>query len=362
MRQVISWYGRLPLDFRGLPLALLLGAGGGWLFVQVQFPLAWLLGSVVLTMAGAFARLPIGVPGTLRNGMVLILGLLVGSGFTPDILDHIHRWVVSISIVVGFTVLMLAVTYQILRRVFRMRRLDALFSGLPGGLANVIFVGSELGADLRLLSLMHSIRIVLICFAVPLWFRVVEGVTSSSRQVITLGSITLWDMFWFGVAGAAGYGLAVKLRIPAPFLIGPLLVSAALHMTGFTAASPPSLLVNAAQVVVGSAIGCRFVGVPFRRVLSISGMGVGVSLLLLIASVLTALGTHHITGLPFAALVLAFAPGGLPEMTLIALALNLDVAFVVSHHLARILFINLVFPVLARKLQVRWAGDPPTQL
>ncbi|MDH4249468.1 MAG: AbrB family transcriptional regulator, partial [Deltaproteobacteria bacterium] len=259
-----------------------------------------------------------------------------------------------------FTVIMLAVTYQILHRLFGMRRLDALFSGLPGGLANVIFVGSELGADLRLLSLMHSIRIVLVCFAMSLWFRLVEGVIASSRIVDTLGGITFSDLFWFVVAGGVGYGLALRLRLPAPFLIGPLLLSAALHMAGFTAARPPSLVVNMAQVVVGSAIGCRFVGVSFRRVLSISGMGVGVSVLLLGASALTALGTHYLTGLPFPALLLAFAPGGLPEMTLIALSLNLDVAFVVSHHLARILFINMVFPMLARQLKARWGETSET--
>jgi hypothetical protein len=59
---------------------------------------------------------------------------------------------------------------------------------------------------------------------------------------------------------------------------------------------------------------------------------------------------HRITGLPYNAVLLALAPGGLPEMTLIALSLHIDLALVVSHHLVRVLFINLAVPVLYRLL------------
>ena len=52
-------------------------------------------------------------------------------------------------------------------------------------------------------------------------------------------------------------------------------------------------------------------------------------------------------GLPIAALVLAFAPGGLAEMSLIALALGVDPAFVSSHHVVRI-FLVVVLAPLAR--------------
>src|SRR3546814_1281220 len=44
------------------------------------------------------------------------------------------------------------------------------------------------------------------------------------------------------------------------------LFSAGLHMTGVTDAKPPTELVNAAQVVVGTTIGCRFAGVTLGLV------------------------------------------------------------------------------------------------
>jgi len=38
-------------------------------------------------------------------------------------------------------------------------------------------------------------------------------------------------------------------------------------------------------------------------------------------------------------LLLAYSPGGLAEMSLVALALQIEVAFVAAHHIIRILFV-----------------------
>lgn len=355
----------MPADLRGLPLALALGGLGGWLFLQINFPLAWLLGAVCLTMAGAFAGLNLLVPTWLRNGMVLVLGLLVGSGFTPEILNQIQRWTVSISAVILYAIVATGVVYWIIRRLFGLKVMDALFASLPGGLANVVFIGAEMGADLRTLSLIHSVRIVLVCFTIPLWFRLVEGiVTPPGAGILLAAPIGLTDVLLFIIAGALGHWLAKKLKIPAHFLIGPMLLSAAMHLSGLTTAKPPGFLINAAQVVVGSSIGCRFVGVPFRRILAISGQGVTATVLMLAVSLGFAYGTHLLTDIPFAALVLAFAPGGLPEMTLVALALRMDVALVVTHHLARLLFVNIacpfIFQYFTKRQASRSAGDGPS--
>ena len=45
---------------------------------------------------------------------------------------------------------------------------------------------------------------------------------------------------------------------------------------------------------------------------------------------------HLLVGEPVAAVFLAFAPGGLAEMTLIALSLKINVIYVTVHHVGRI--------------------------
>ena len=76
------------------------------------------------------------------------------------------------------------------------------------------------------------------------------------------------------------------------------------------------------------------------------GLGVVSALGMLAVAMGAAALLHRLTGLPFDALLLSLAPGGLPEMTLIALSLDIDLAMVVAHHLVRVLFINLLSPAI----------------
>jgi uncharacterized protein len=58
-------------------------------------------------------------------------------------------------------------------------------------------------------------------------------------------------------------------------------------------------------------------------------------------------------------LLLAFIPGGLPEMSLIALGLGADPAFVVPHHAARVFLVVLIaLPVSAWLRRSGWLGTP----
>ena len=78
----------------------------------------------------------------------------------------------------------------------------------------------------------------------------------------------------------------------------------------------------------------------------------GGTVVLLSATILFAVGLSQMTGLPVVALTLAFSPGGLAEMSLIAIAIGADAAFVVTHHVVRI-FMIVVFAPLAFKLMAR---------
>ena len=52
--------------------------------------------------------------------------------------------------------------------------------------------------------------------------------------------------------------------------------------------------------------------------------------------------------LDYIAVLLAFAPGGVAEMSLIALALNVEPSFVAFHHIVRIFEIVLLAPIMAK--------------
>ena len=56
---------------------------GGFVFNWLKMPLAWMLGACMFTTIAAFAGLRIGMRVRLRQGMIIIMGVLLGSGFTP---------------------------------------------------------------------------------------------------------------------------------------------------------------------------------------------------------------------------------------------------------------------------------------
>ena len=66
-------------------------------------PLAWMLGACVFSTVAAFFGLRIGMRVRLRQGMIIILGVLLGSGFTPDLVQRLGEWAVSLCVLTGMT-------------------------------------------------------------------------------------------------------------------------------------------------------------------------------------------------------------------------------------------------------------------
>jgi membrane AbrB-like protein len=127
-----------------------------------------------------------------------------------------------------------------------------------------------------------------------------------------------------------------------------MVLSAAVHLAGWSSAKPPAEIVAAAQVVVGASIGCRFAGLTLRDARRIISAGLVSGLLMVVAAALTAYGLADILGRPADVLALSFAPGGLAEMALIALILGIDTAFVSAMHVMRIAMVVIGAPLAFR--------------
>lgn len=343
-----------------MALALALGAAGGALFWRLDLPLAWMLGAMCVTTIAAVARVPLRMSVRLRSVMVAVLGVMLGSAFTPELLDHAGDWVISLSALVPYLLIATLLCHLYFRRVGRYDPPTAYYSGVPGGLAQMIVLGTEQGGDTRAISLAHATRILLVVSTIPFWFRLTGEAGSPAASLAGgphLLDVSLADLALLAAAAVVGSWIATRLRLPAATLIGPMIVSAAIHLTGLTASTPPLEAVALAQVVLGTAIGCRFAGTRAVTVLHAMVLAVGALVLLLTVAVAFALAVGWATGLDFDALLLAYAPGGLAEMSLIALAQNIDPAFVSAHHTLRIALVVLLAPLLFR-LVARLSGVP----
>ncbi len=57
--------------------------------------------------------------------------------------------------------------------------------------------------------------------------------------------------------------------------------------------------------------------------------------------------------------MIAFAPGSVDAMMLLALALHLDPVYVGAHHLTRVILVFMAIPLVARQT-AQPGGSPPT--
>ena len=94
-----------PSLIAGIIGTLAFAAAGGAVFDWLTVPLAWLIGAMVITTAAALSGAPLKGPGRLRNVMIGVLGIMLGSAFTPDALDNLGQWLGSLSTLVIFIVI-----------------------------------------------------------------------------------------------------------------------------------------------------------------------------------------------------------------------------------------------------------------
>ncbi|MCA8934191.1 MAG: AbrB family transcriptional regulator [Rhodospirillaceae bacterium] len=338
--------------------ALAIAAVGGAIAHLVGLPLAWMIGGMLATCAASVSGMTLKVPNWLRAAMVLVLGLLLGSRFTPDVLDSMGRWSISVAGLLPHIALSTGIGVWFLSRFARLDRTTAYFTAAPGGLSVMIMVGTAMGGDSRVIALSHATRVLLVVTCLPIAFTAFSTDLGPRGDYVPLSAVAGTEWLWLAACGI-GWPLAARLRIPAAQLIGPLILAAVVHLMGWSSATPPSFLVSVAQLVVGASVGVRFTGVRPRTMAAIAVQAVGLTVVLVAVSVASALVLHMITGLDFRALVLAYSPGGLAELSLVALSLHLDPAFVALHHMIRIFLIVVLAPA-AYSLMKRYDRSAPS--
>jgi len=328
-----------------LDIALTLGVGtlGAVLFTLVGFPAASLTGAAVAVTLAGIAGLRFGLPVWLRNGAFVVLGVNIGTGVTPAMLQSAATWPLSIGILGVSLVVGMALAQAGLVRWMSFAPRDAALAAAPGHLSYVLSLSLEKGGETPRIAVVQSIRVLFLTLCVPLLVTVFfggAGVALLPSPVMSVGAL----------AGLAAAALALgfvfqRLRLPAAFLLAGMFVSALGHALEVTPGRLSPAFEFAAFVIMGSLIGSRFAGQSgaVLRNSFLAGLWVtGVNVVVTLAAMAVAL---MLLGLPPALLIVGFAPGGVEAMAAIAVTLGLDPAFVAAHHVMRLMILTFLIPV-----------------
>jgi len=345
-----------PGPLIGQALALGLGTVSGLAASFTGLPLPWLLGAMIGTTVGAVAGAPIRGPNRLRPFVIPVIGVMLGSGVTQDILQRMLEFGPALLLLIPFLAVSAAASYVVYRLFGRFDPVTAFFCAMPGGLNDMMILGEEAGGNSRRIALAHASRVLVVISFVVLFYGLVLGVQSDAGaggSFVPLSLLTPSDWLILAACAAIGAPLATRLALPAPQILGPMILSGVAHGVGLVHVAPPTILIVLAQIVVGTVVGCRFLGATVQEIGREVLLGGGSSLAMIGVAILFALGLSAMTGDPLELSFLALSPGGLTEMSLLALAMGQDVIYVTTIHIIRIsLVIALAAPAfrLIRRL------------
>ena len=337
-------------------LALLIAAAGVLVFALLGLPLPWLLGSLTAMSAASLMGWSHSPPAWLRHAALVLLGIQVGASIDAALLGRMIQWPLTVAgmlMLVGMTTLANMIYFQ---RRAGLDRVTALFAGVPGAQSVVLLTCSRSGANAQQVLLGQISRIVVVLYLVPLLLIYFGPGASHEEESAVVAAATDWSLPGLGPvaltlgAAALGWWLARIGRLPQPPLLGPMLGVGLLNILQWPSMALPADTLLAVQFFLGASLGAYFIGIQLRDTLGMLAHGLVAMLITMLLAGAMTLAMTMVTGHDTAALFLAFVPGGLSEVVLLAATLDVDPAFVVFHHLLRFILIAALLPWLAARL------------
>lgn len=338
---------RTPIDYdawKRTALTLVAACVGAGIMWAIGAPMPFLIGAVVGAAVGGFA-FAADINSTGRSIGLTFLGLQIGAGFTPEAVDRLTHAPVAAAGLVVSTLGAFIGAYAVYRIVAKWNRETALLGAMPGALATVLALLADPRADASRVAIAQSIRLGVLIVLFPLFIPPTDTAPAAEiwSWTATLPVLAL--------ASSAGWTLE-RLRIPAGALLGPITVSIIATLGGWVEGVPPPLLFLTGSVIIGASTGARL----SRGSAASWRASAPASLLALAAAMVFAFGSawaiSPFSSLSLPTLLLAFAPGGIEAMVLLAAGLGLDPAFVAACHITRVIGLTLALPLFYRRFTV----------
>ncbi|MEM7652859.1 MAG: AbrB family transcriptional regulator [Pseudomonadota bacterium] len=332
-------------------LTLLVAAVGSVAFWFLGMPLPLLLGPTFACLAAALMGAQLKSFGQVTVALRTILGVAVGSTVTPELVGRLGEFAISVAFVPLLLLLAGLVGYPYYRRVWGFDKATAFYSAMPGGLQDMLVFGEEAGGNPRALSLIHATRVLVIVTVLPILLATVWSLDLNVPPGQPAQDIPLQDLGIMTFCALVGWKVGERLGLFGASILGPMILTAAASLAGLLHFRPPAEAIWVAQLAIGIGIGAHYVGITMVEVRSFLVAAIGyclyLSLLALMFAEILALGGF----VPQLEALLAFAPGGQAEMTVLALVAGADMAYVVTVHLSRIVLVIIGAPLVFRLLK-----------
>lgn len=324
--------------------SLFVGALGAALAYWLSFPFYILTGPAILVSFLSITGIRFAITDVVRDAALLFIGIGIGSGLNAGATAAFLRWPLAF---LALTVMLLAIMLVcrfVLTRYFQFDPRSAILAATPGHLSFVLSMSAELDLDVARVAGVKSVRLLaltlLVSFvAVAFGVKVDGTILPPGLPIPTVQLVIL-------LAASLGFGLILKrFRVPAPLLLGGLIVSSLTHLIDITSGTLLPEIALSCFLVLGTMIGTRFCGVALSQLKQAVIAGLVITGVAVVMAILAALSVAAFVGMPVAHVVVAFAPGGLETMVAMGVILGANPGFIVACHIARLLVLSLLVPL-----------------
>ncbi len=321
----------------------------GALFIYLHIPAGWLLGSLISGILFNFLLKELELPNSLFKIALAIIGTNIGFMMTPDLFQYLAVYFIPLAITLILTVICGILMALLLRKYSSLDAKTAFFCCLPGGASEVIALSKEYGADERIVAAFHSARIMLIVLTIPFFVGIFHQGTSMITTIepnnITV-PFTTWGVFLFVLIVAVF--LSKKIKVPGGGLLIAIVLGFILSTLLLEVTIMPSFVTGGSQAFIGALIASKFDRASLRQLKNIGGISVKILFLYFIMCLGTAVLFYLLTPLQLSTSILGTVPGGAPEMSSTAIALNIEPTLVASLQMIRVILLYILLPFLVK--------------
>ncbi|MCE4965983.1 aminopeptidase [Staphylococcus chromogenes] len=325
---------------------------------SLHIMLPWMFGPIIASIIVVRVfKLEVKWPWILSELGLILLGVQIGSGFTVSVLNDIKNEWFSIILV---TILLLGLALLVsigFRRIAHVNTETALLSVIPGALSQMLVMAEEnKKADILIVSLTQTSRIIFVVILVPLISLVFRQDTNSTLQVHQnlTEILKLQDIIILIIGIALIYFLMAFIHFPTKMLLAPIVVLIIWNLITQRTFTLDYPIIAVAQMIYMIRVGIQIAHLIERMKGRIALAIAFQNILLILGTFLMVLCLHFINKASINELFLSAAPGGMSQIVLVALETGGDVAMISSYHIFRIFFILFIIaPLIAYYLKFR---------
>src|SRR5437016_2345850 len=322
---------------------LVIGAGGGLLFLWLNLPGGLISGAMAAVGIAALSGRPVTMPPILTQTVLVLLGITLGSLVSRQLIQHMSAYPLTIGLLALATFCSTFGSSFYLQRFHGWDKTSALLAGSPGALSQITVLAAEKGADVAAIAVVQTMRVIILTAALPL-ILALTGIAPSAPPTAVAAIASPLELAELIAAAVAAALLLRAMSFPASWMFGAMIGSSVLHGTGVVEGGLPNWARGVALVGIGALIGTRFARVKTKTLLGHVNAGLGSFAVAIVISAIFVAIIVLTTHVRIADIIVAFAPGAMDAMLALALTLHIDPIFVGAHHLSRFVFVTIATP------------------